>query len=172
MYSTPRGTTESTDCGYYEQSVSRTDTKVSAEDLVPAQVSSRKHETEKGEIHRCLAVFRTTLEYVLKKLATSATAGFYRHYLHLCRVHSFTEMWPTASYCYYYYYVALVPARATAVLHCLLSCMQACISSSCSPVFLIRVSMKVSVERLLPLLPLYGTHSTRLEAASSGCLAQ
>jgi len=39
-------------------------------------------------------------------------------------------------------------------------------------VSLIRVLMKVPVGRPLPLLPLSGTHSTRLEAASSGCLAQ
>jgi len=77
-------------------------------------------------------------------------------------------------YYYYYYYVELVPARATTVLHCPLSCMQACISSSCSPLSLIRVSMKVPVGRPIPLLPLSGIHSTRLEAASSGgggCLA-
>jgi len=75
-------------------------------------------------------------------------------------------------YYYYYYYVDLVPARVTTVLHCSLSCMQACISSSCSPVSLVRVSMKVPVGCPLPLLPLSGTYSTRFEAASSGCLAQ
>jgi len=73
--------------------------------------------------------------------------------------------------------IELVPARATTVLqrirgffkndmryinsrftnlltylHCPLSCMQACISSSCSPVSLIRVSMKVLVGRPLPQL--------------------
>jgi len=79
---------------------------------------------------------------------------------------------PYYYYYYYYYYVELVPARATTVLHCPLSCMQACISFSCSPVSLVRVSIKVPVGRPLPLLPLSGTHSTRLEAASSGCLAQ
>jgi len=44
---------------------------------------------------------------------------------------------------YYYYYVELVPARATTVLHCPLFCVQECISSRCSSVSLIRVSMKV-----------------------------
>jgi len=56
-------------------------------------------------------------------------------------------------YYYYYYFVELVPARVTTVLHCPLSCMQACISSSCCPVSLIRVSMKVPVGRHLPLVP-------------------
>jgi len=65
-----------------------------------------------------------------------------------------------------------LPWNWTVTYHCPLSYMQACISSSCSPVSLVRVSMKVPVRRPLPLLPLSGTHSTRLEAASSGCLAQ
>jgi len=57
----------------------------------------------------------------------------------LLRLYEFMSSSVYYYYYYYYYYVELVTARATTVLHCPLSCMQACISSSCSHVSLVSV---------------------------------